>query len=150
MTDVHTPAQRSRNMSAICGQNTKPELRVRSILHSLGYRFRLHRKDLAGKPDIVMPKYRAVIFVHGCFWHSHNCPHGLVKPATRPEFWTAKRYETTQRDRRNKLALKTAGWKVFTVWECQTKPEEKLRLSLKKITNELISGADNHLGTEGE
>lgn len=83
MTDVHTREQRSRNMAAIRSVNTKPEMRVRSLLHSLGYRFRLHRKDLPGKPDIVLPKYRTVIFVHGCFWHCHNCSYGRVVPRTR-------------------------------------------------------------------
>src|ERR1700744_5363571 len=94
MADVHTREQRSRNMAAIRGKDTKPEVRVRSVLHALGYRFRLHRKDLPGKPDIVLPKHRIAIFVHGCFWHSHCCRYGAVVPATRAEFWAAKRAGT--------------------------------------------------------
>ena len=86
MADVHTPEQRSRNMAAIRGGDTKPEMRVRALLHALGYRFRLHRKDLPGKPDIVLPKYRTVIFVHGCFWHCHDCRYGSVVPSTRADF----------------------------------------------------------------
>jgi DNA mismatch endonuclease (patch repair protein) len=127
MTDVHTPEQRSRNMAAIKGANTKPEMRVRSLLHSLGYRFRLHRKDLPGKPDIVLPRYRTVILVHGCFWHCHDCRWGSVKPKTRAEFWTAKRQGTIDRDARNIAALKVGGWKVIVIWECQSRSDEELR-----------------------
>ena len=121
MTDVHTPEQRSRNMAAVRGSNTKPEIRVRKLLHSLGYRFRLHRKDLPGKPDIVLPKFRTVIFVHGCFWHSHKCRWGSVIPATRAEFWASKRGDTKKRDVRNQRQLKALGWSVVVVWECQTR-----------------------------
>ncbi len=125
--DVHTAEQRSRNMSAIRGRDTKPEMRVRSLLHSLGYRYRLHRKDLPGKPDIVLPKYRTAIFVHGCFWHSHNCRWGMVTPKTRSEFWTEKRRGTTERDSRNLRALEAAGWRVLVIWECQSRSAEELR-----------------------
>lgn len=127
MPDVHTPEQRSRNMAAIKGADTKPEVRVRSVLHSLGYRFRLHRKDLPGKPDIVLPKYRTVLFVHGCFWHSHDCRWGSVVPRTRQEFWADKRLGTTQRDTRNVNALEAAGWRVVVIWECQSRSIEALR-----------------------
>lgn len=127
MPDVHTPEQRSRNMAAIKGRDTKPEMRVRSLLHSLGYRYRLHRKDLPGKPDIVLPKYRTVIFVHGCFWHSHDCRWGTVTPKTRPAFWEEKRRGTTERDVRNVLALEAAGWRVLAIWECQLRSERELR-----------------------
>jgi len=119
MTDVHTREQRSRNMAAIRGKNTKPEIRIRSLLHSLGYRFRLHRKDLPGKPDIVLPKYRVAIFVNGCFWHSHDCRYGRVIPATRPDFWATKRKGTIERDHRKRVELEKAGWKVLVIWECQ-------------------------------
>jgi DNA mismatch endonuclease (patch repair protein) len=132
MTDVHTQKQRSRNMAAIRGKDTKPEMRVRSALHALGFRFRLHRKDLPGKPDIVLPKYHLVIFVHGCFWHSHSCKYGRVTPATRPEFWSSKRAGTTERDRKKAEALQTLGWRVATVWECETKDPIGLEKSLKK------------------
>lgn len=130
MTDVHTREQRSRNMAAIRSVNTKPEMRVRSLLHSLGYRFRLHRKDLPGKPDIVLPKYRTVIFVHGCFWHCHNCSYGRVVPRTRAEFWATKRRGNVERDSRTSRELERAGWKVFIVWECQTKAGEILLRTL--------------------
>ena len=130
MSDVHTPEQRSRNMSAIKGKNTKPELRVRSALHSMGYRFRLHRKDLPGKPDIVLAKYRLALFVHGCFWHCHDCRWGRVVPATRPEFWAAKRGGNVERDLVKQNALQAQGWKVATIWECETRSEEALLAAL--------------------
>jgi DNA mismatch endonuclease (patch repair protein) len=125
--DVHTTEQRSRNMSAIKGRNTKPELRVRSALHALGYRFRLHRKDLPGRPDIVLPKYRTAIFVHGCFWHSHSCRWGSVIPKTRADFWEEKRGGTVTRDVRTRAALEAAGWRVIVVWECETRSDTDLK-----------------------
>jgi DNA mismatch endonuclease (patch repair protein) len=131
MTDVLTNEQRSRNMAAIRGKNTKPEMRVRSLLHSLGYRFRLHRKDLPGKPDIVLPKYQTAVFVHGCFWHSHDCRYGRVMPATRPEFWAEKRRRNVERDERMQRELEAAGWRVLTVWECETRMMEALETRLK-------------------
>jgi DNA mismatch endonuclease (patch repair protein) len=130
MVDVHNTEQRSRNMSAIRGRDTKPEKRVRSILHELGYRFRLQRKDLPGKPDIVLAKHKTVVFVHGCFWHCHDCRFGMVRPQTRAEFWTAKRQSNVERDVRNKLALEALGWRVLVVWECETKEREFLRIKL--------------------
>jgi DNA mismatch endonuclease, patch repair protein len=130
MTDVHTREQRSRNMAAIRGKDTKPEVRVRSALHALGYRFRLHRKDLPGKPDIVLPKHRVAIFVHGCFWHSHNCRYGSVVPATRAEFWSDKRAGTVARDEVKARTLMELGWRVFTIWECETKDQEALTVAL--------------------
>jgi DNA mismatch endonuclease (patch repair protein) len=132
MTDVHTREQRSRNMAAIRGKDTKPEVLVRSVLHALGYRFRLYRKDLPGKPDIVLPKYRLVIFVHGCFWHSHSCRYGSVVPATRPEFWSSKRIGTTKRDTKKTEALQALGWRVSVIWECETKDPIALETMLKK------------------
>ena len=134
MTDVHNAEQRSRNMAAIKGKNTKPEMRVRSLLHSMGYRFRLHRKDLPGRPDIVLAKHRTVIFVHGCFWHCHSCRWGSVIPKTRPEFWAAKRGGNVERDVKHRAALEAAGWKVLTVWECETRNEEALRMALQDFT----------------
>ena len=130
MTDVHTPEQRSRNMAAIRGANTKPEVRVRSVLHAMGYRFRLHRKDLPGRPDIVLPKLRTVIFVHGCFWHSHDCRWGSVVPKTRAEFWAEKRAGTVERDERSMAALAAAGWRVLVIWECQARHDDELRALL--------------------
>jgi DNA mismatch endonuclease (patch repair protein) len=136
MVDVHTPEQRSRNMSAIRGKDTIPEISVRTLLHSLGYRFRLHRKNLPGKPDIVLPKHKAVVFVHGCFWHCHNCRFGRVQPATRSGFWTAKRLSNVERDRRNKAMLKTLGWRVMVVWECEVKNQDKIKVRLFRFLEE--------------
>ena len=113
--------QRSRNMSAIKSKNTKPEIAVRRLLHSMGYRFRLHRKDLPGSPDIVLPKYKTVIFVHGCFWHRHkNCKYAST-PKTRQEFWEAKFRENINRDKLNQENLSSKGWKIIIVWECEIK-----------------------------
>jgi DNA mismatch endonuclease (patch repair protein) len=131
--DVHTVEQRSRNMAAIRGKNTKPELRVRSLLHAVGYRYRLHQKDLPGRPDIVLPKYRTVIFVHGCFWHCHDCRWGSVIPKTRPEFWSAKRGGNVARDEKHRAALEADGWKVLTLWECETRTESELRAALDRL-----------------
>jgi len=117
--DVHTRAQRSFNMSRIRSKDTKPERVVRRLLHGMGYRFRLHRKDLPGKPDVVLPKYRTVIFVNGCFWHMHECPAGQRHPKTNSEFWTAKRDRTRVRDQEKLMALNTLGWRCLTVWECE-------------------------------
>jgi DNA mismatch endonuclease (patch repair protein) len=119
MADVVDKATRSRMMAGIQGKNTKPELLVRKYLHSRGLRFRLHAKELPGKPDLVFPKYKAVVFVHGCFWHSHpRCKFATV-PATNIEFWKQKLDANRERDQRDKRRLKTRGWRVLTVWECQ-------------------------------
>jgi len=121
VSDVLTPAQRSFCMSRIRSRNTGPERVVRSTLHKMGRRFRLHRRDLLGTPDIVLPGIKTVIFVHGCFWHMHRCRFGLVKPKTREDFWNAKRQANAKRDRRNVAELRKAGWRVLIVWECQTR-----------------------------
>ncbi|MGB6131421.1 MAG: very short patch repair endonuclease [Acidobacteriaceae bacterium] len=131
--DVHTPATRSRNMAAIRSANTKPEMRVRSALHAMGFRFRLHRKDLPGRPDIVLPKHQTAIFVHGCFWHCHRCKYGSVVPATRAEFWAAKRGGNVARDRRNAAALRRQGWRVIVLWECEVRTVETARAKLQKL-----------------
>ena len=116
--------QRSRNMSAIKSKNTKPEIKVRKVLHSMGYRFRLHRKDLPGSPDIVLPKYKTVIFVHGCFWHRHqNCKYAST-PKTRQEFWNKKFNENINRDKINQENLSSKGWKIIIVWECEIKDKD--------------------------
>ena len=130
MADVHTPEQRSRNMSAIRGKDTKPELIVRRIAHRLGYRFRLHRRDLPGAPDIVLPRHQKIIFVHGCYWHMHTCRWGCVTPKTNAEFWQAKRTGNVDRDKRNLAKLKPLGWKVLTIWECETRDIPKLTARL--------------------
>jgi len=110
-------------MSRIRGRDTGPELRLRSLLHRAGFRFRLHAKDLPGKPDIVLPKYHTVIFVHGCFWHRHEGCRYATTPSTRAEFWQAKFDGNVERDNRNRAALEAAGWTVMTVWECELKAD---------------------------
>jgi DNA mismatch endonuclease (patch repair protein) len=133
MVDVLTREQRRRNMSAIRGAHTKPEMIVRSLAHRLGYRFRLHRRDLPGKPDLVFPAQRKVIFVHGCFWHMHDCRYGSVTPATNAEFWQNKRMSNVERDARHLKSLRQDGWRVLIVWECETREPEKLERKLDKF-----------------
>ena len=117
MVDVVDSATRRRMMSGIRGRNTKPEILIRSLLHRHGFRFRLHVSDLPGKPDIVLPRYHAVIFVHGCFWHGHDCP--LFKwPSTRPDFWREKIGRNRANDHKAREALLASGWRVGIVWEC--------------------------------
>ena len=118
--------KRSWNMAQIRAENTKPEITVRSLLHSLGYRFRLHRRDLPGVPDIVLPKLRLVIFVHGCFWHRHQKCKSAYTPKTREEFWNAKFKSNIDRDKRAIQALRKLGWRVVIVWECETKHIDSL------------------------
>ena len=117
--DRLSPEHRSWNMSRIRGRDTQPELAVRSALHRAGYRFRLHRKDLPGRPDIVLPKHRTVVFVHGCFWHRHKGCRFAYTPKSRVAFWQKKFDDNVERDRRNVRALRALGWRVVTVWECQ-------------------------------
>jgi DNA mismatch endonuclease, patch repair protein len=120
MADTVTPAVRSRMMAGIKGRDTKPEMILRRGLHGKGFRFRLHTSHLPGKPDMVFPKHRAVIFANGCFWHGHDCP--LFKwPSTRQDFWKAKITGNRDRDGRVKASLLAAGWRVMTVWECALK-----------------------------
>mgnify|MGYP000863008343 CR=1 FL=1 len=130
--DRISPQKRSEVMSRIKGKNTKPELVVRRLLHRMGYRFRLHRKDLPGKPDIVLPKWRTAIFVHGCFWHGHECPRGST-PASNVEFWSEKIRRNKERDQRAVSALGNAGWQVLTLWECELKVLDDLTKRLEAI-----------------
>lgn len=127
MTDVHTREQRSRNMAAIRSRDTKPEMVVRRIAHALGYRYRLHVRSLPDTPDLVFPRLGKIINVHGCYWHMHNCQFGRVAPKTNAEFWQAKREGNVRRDRKASRALRRAGWRVFVIWECQTRHRDKLR-----------------------
>ena len=124
---------RSRNMSAIKSKNTKPEIIVRKLLHSMGYRFRLHKKDLPGSPDIVLPKYKTVIFVHGCFWHRHHNCKFATTPKTRTEFWENKFKENIERDIKNQNKLKNLGWKSRIIWECEIKDKDAINQKLKDI-----------------
>ena len=128
MTDRLTRARRSWNMSRIRSRDTEPEKQVRSALHRAGYRFRLHSKKLPGRPDVVLPKYRTVVFVHGCFWHRHKGCRCAYTPKSRVAFWNAKFESNVERDRRNARELRRLGWKVVTVWECEAdSPERWLR-----------------------
>jgi len=120
MTDNVSREKRSAIMAAVRSRDTTPEKFVRSLLHRLGYRFRLHRKDLPGCPDIVLPRHRAVVFVHGCFWHAHRCKAGDRLPATNTEFWRNKRNENVIRDRAAIGRLRRLGWRILVVWECET------------------------------
>lgn len=122
MADVHDPEVRSYNMSQIKGKGTKPEILVRKSLHASGFRYRLHEKKLPGKPDIVLPKYKTVVFVHGCFWHGHEDCKYFVVPKTRTEWWLNKIKRNSQRDKKNQERLISQGWKVLTVFECELKP----------------------------
>jgi len=126
MTDVFTKSKRSDVMSRIKGLNTKPELAVRSMLHRMGYRFRLHKADLLGKPDIVLPCYKTVIFVHGCFWHRHKDCRFAYTPKTRTDFWLKKLESNVIRDLQVKIVLERQGWRVITVWECELRKPEQL------------------------
>jgi DNA mismatch endonuclease (patch repair protein) len=121
--DVHTSAQRSANMRAIRSRNTKPEMLVRRYLHKNGLRYRLNVRSLPGTPDIVLPSRRLVIFVQGCFWHSHDCRFGRVAPKTNSKFWADKRARTVERDSQKRDQLLAAGWSVMQIWECETTAE---------------------------
>ena len=136
MSDVLTREQRRRNMQAIKGTDTQPEMIVRSIVHRLGYRFRLHHRDLPGKPDIVLPRLRRIILVHGCFWHQHAKCRYATRPATRPEFWAAKLDGNRDRDRRVHRLLRSLGWEVLIVWECQTRESEVLKKRIEAFLSQ--------------
>jgi DNA mismatch endonuclease (patch repair protein) len=144
MADVLTPEQRRLNMSRIRGKDTKPELVLRRGLHARGLRFRLHRKDLPGRPDMVFSRYRAAVLVHGCFWHGHDCP--LFKwPATRREFWQAKIGGNRARDARDLAGLAAAGWRVLVVWECAIKGPA--RLPAEALLTEIASWLNTEEGS---
>lgn len=131
MPDHFTKSERSRVMRAVKSADTTPELVVRRLVHSLGYRFRLHRRDLPGCPDIVLPRLGKAIFVHGCFWHRHACEAGQSMPATRIDYWQTKLDRNVARDRRTLRRLRREGWSVLVVWECQTRPAKRERLNAR-------------------
>lgn len=134
MADTVSKAVRSRIMSSVKQRHTKPEMIVRSLLHQLGYRFRLHRKDLPGSPDIVLPKFHTAIFVHGCFWHQHkNCGKSR-RPSSNQNYWNTKLDENITRDRRKERELSKLGWRVLTVWQCETKDLDILTKKMKKLS----------------
>lgn len=139
MADVVSPEKRSEMMSGIRSRNTKPEILVRKWLHAHGYRFRLHRKDLPGTPDIVLPGRRLAIFVHGCFWHQHEGCHLVKLPSTRREWWQEKLGRNMLRDGRVKEELEALGWRVLVIWECETRNGsfcERLEAVLRPETSE--------------
>ncbi|MBK5964822.1 very short patch repair endonuclease [Thiocystis minor] len=132
-SDVLTPDQRRHCMSCIRGRDTKPERIVRSLVFRMGYRYRLHDRRLPGKPDLVFRGRRKVIFVHGCFWHTHDCRNGQVKPKTNSDFWESKRRRTQERDAENIAALEKAMWTSLIIWECETKDAATLVKKLRKF-----------------
>ena len=136
MADVHNKETRSYNMSQIKGKNTKPEMLVRKFLHAQGFRYKLHDKTLPGKPDLVLPKYKTVIFIHGCFWHGHKGCKYYVVPKTRTDWWLQKINGNIANDEKAVKALKKDGWKIITIWECELK-RDKLENTLKKVIRSL-------------
>ncbi len=151
MTDRLTPSRRSWNMSRIPSKNTKTELVVRSLVHSIGYRYRLHRKDLPGKPDMVFSKYRTVIFIHGCFWHRHKGCKITTTPKTNTEFWKKKFNRNIALDAEHQQKLLEAGWKVTVVWQCELKDLNKLAARISAyltLTTDIYNQADLPLKKE--
>jgi DNA mismatch endonuclease (patch repair protein) len=134
--DRITPAQRSRNMARVRAKDTTPELTVRRLAHRMGYRYRLHAAGLPGKPDIVFPARRKLIFVHGCFWHGHTCRSGTVRPQANAAFWVAKLDRNKERDARNLAALAEAGWAALVVWGCELRDVDALRARLAAFLGE--------------
>lgn len=143
MTDIVDPATRSRIMASIRGRNTKPELLVRSCLHRSGVRFRLHVRDLPGRPDLVFSKYRVALFVHGCFWHRHNSCRYAYTPSANSQKWLAKFEANVERDRRQIDLLRQSGWRVFVIWECALRAESLYELLAELIT-ELRTGESTY------
>ena len=141
MADVHTPEQRSYNMSQIRGKNTKPEEIVRKYLFSQGFRYRKNDPRLPGKPDIVLPKYKTVIFVNGCFWHGHESCRYFVWPKNNAEFWKKKISGNIQRDRNNRCLLEGQGWRVIDVWECELK-KDNAKITLEHL-KEIIRSTES-------
>jgi DNA mismatch endonuclease (patch repair protein) len=136
MADTLSPARRSENMRRVRSQHTRPELLVRSLTHRMGFRFRLHRQDLPGKPDLVFASRRKVIFVHGCFWHGHgdpNCVDGRRKPKSNLAYWLPKLARNRERDRQSEAALLALGWRVLVVWECETRDAAALAARLRQF-----------------
>lgn len=133
MADIVSRSKRKEMMSSVKQRHTKPEITVRKLLHRLGYRFRLYSKKLPGTPDIVLPKYKSVIFVHGCFWHQHEGCRKSRRPTSNVEFWNEKLDKNIERDNRKESELKSLGWKVLTIWDCEIKDEDLLIEKIKKF-----------------
>jgi DNA mismatch endonuclease (patch repair protein) len=128
---------RSRTMRAVKSKNTSPEMIVRKLVHGMGYRFRLHRKDLPGSPDLVFPSRRLALFVHGCFWHGHNCARGARSQKTNAQYWAAKIERNRKRDAESLRALSDAGWRSYVIWECELRDQESLRTKLATLLDSL-------------
>ncbi|TAZ42060.1 very short patch repair endonuclease [Rhizobium ruizarguesonis] len=150
MTDIVDPTTRSRMMAGIKGKNTKPELVLRRALHAQGLRFRLHSTKITGAPDIVLPKYKAAVFVHGCFWHRHFRCRYATTPSTRPEFWQAKFAANVSRDNAVKSKLLEAGWRVATVWECALRKQNHVEGTARQLADWLRCGTEEIEIGEGE
>jgi DNA mismatch endonuclease (patch repair protein) len=140
-TDVYDKAKRSAVMARVKSQDTKPELLLRKTLTALGARYRLQRKDLPGKPDLVMPGRKLAFFVHGCFWHGHDCARGSRVPKANRDYWLAKVARNKARDTASVLALETAGWRVETIWECEMKDAEALKARLASTLDQAAARA---------
>ena len=136
MSDIYSKSKRSDIMSKISGKETKPEILVRKYLFSLGFRFRKNVKDLPGKPDILLPKYKTIIFIHGCFWHGHDCKRGAL-PETNQEFWQEKIEKNFERDIHNISELRKNGWSVIIIWQCEIKNKEAKNIRLRKLIEEI-------------
>lgn len=136
MSDIYSKSKRSDIMSKISGKETKPEILVRKFLFSKGFRFRKNVKELPGKPDIVLPKYKTIIFVHGCFWHGHSCKRGTL-PETNHEFWQEKIDKNIERDNHNIFELIEKGWNVIIVWQCEIKNKANMDIRLNKLIEEI-------------
>lgn len=136
MTDTISKDRRSANMRAVRSRNTRPEIRVRQIAHGLGYRFRLHRSDLPGKPDIVFPGRQKAVFVHGCFWHQHNGCRRAGIPRSNSRFWRRKLARNAARDADQLAAIKKRGWRALVIWECQIKDEKRLTARLRRFLDQ--------------
>lgn len=141
MADIVEKETRSRMMAGIRGKDTQPELEVRRALHARGYRYRLHAKDIPGRPDLALPKYGAVIFVHGCFWHRHDGCRFTTSPSTRPEFWQSKFAANVRRDKLVREALIRTGWRVASLWECALRKPEQIGAAVRLLEEWLHSGA---------
>jgi len=149
LADTLTPEARSAHMRRVRGADTLPERTVRAVLHASGFRFRLHRKDLPGRPDIVLPRYRTVVLVHGCFWHRHPGCRASRVPGTRSSWWEAKLERNVARDVEVAAALSSLGWRVVVVWECETRPAGRTVLA-ERLAGLLRGAASGNSGDSGE
>ena len=150
MVDIVDAETRSRMMAGIKGKNTRPELALRRALHARGFRYRLHSKKAQGRPDLVLPKYRAVVFVHGCFWHRHLGCRYATNPKSRAEFWEVKFAANVARDSAVRAALLEAGWRVATIWECALRKPEQIAVAADQLSTWLLSETETLELDEGE